>query len=537
MLYLELAYFFRPRKQLGGFGKVGFYIRKGFNFGPLRLNLSRSGFGASVGVKGARIGLTPRGETYVHLGRGGLYYRQTLSRLHPHGSITPQYQPPALLSGGQLTEITSAAAQTIVDSSATDLLRELNIVKRRIDLFPVAAIVGILLLLRTIQVQADWWVGIAAVVALVLFAVSARHSDVTNNTVAMHYSLEGEAAESASQLRNVMTGFAACSKIWRVDAAGRQYDWKRNAGASYSEKRQQTHVSFGCPSKIVCNISVPILKAGRKSLYFFPDRLLVYDSSGVGAISYEDLQVRAGQTRFVETEYVPDATKVGSTWRFVNKNGGPDRRFNNNRELPIMLYGELSLTSSSGLNEWFQCSIPGSAGQVSAVVGGLKPVSAPGGIEVSFATPDKDLVGWTRVGLWSGIALMGVIVLLSGQPSSNSPSAEEQAVQAKLVSAQQQNLRKQQFATDLTQRLRGQHRNNIVVTAANDNLTLAFAHEDSKTARRDGLRPTDKKLIFARLLQPDVEATVCRTGFRTLRLITNDHPPNELKLDCPIPGP
>src|SRR5258708_34831833 len=57
---------------------LGFYIRKGFNFGPLRLNLSRSGLGASVGVKGARIGMGPRG-TYVHLGRGGLYYRQTLA--------------------------------------------------------------------------------------------------------------------------------------------------------------------------------------------------------------------------------------------------------------------------------------------------------------------------------------------------------------------------------------------------------------------------------------------------------------------------
>ncbi len=30
--------------------EMGFYIRKGFNFGPLRLNLSRSGVGASFGV-------------------------------------------------------------------------------------------------------------------------------------------------------------------------------------------------------------------------------------------------------------------------------------------------------------------------------------------------------------------------------------------------------------------------------------------------------------------------------------------------------
>jgi hypothetical protein len=34
---------------------MGFYLRKGFNFGPLRLNLSRSGLGTSFGVTGGRI--------------------------------------------------------------------------------------------------------------------------------------------------------------------------------------------------------------------------------------------------------------------------------------------------------------------------------------------------------------------------------------------------------------------------------------------------------------------------------------------------
>jgi hypothetical protein len=54
-----------------------FYLRKAFNFGPLRLNLSRSGLGMSVGIKGARIAVGPRGS-YVHLGRKGFYYRQSL---------------------------------------------------------------------------------------------------------------------------------------------------------------------------------------------------------------------------------------------------------------------------------------------------------------------------------------------------------------------------------------------------------------------------------------------------------------------------
>src|SRR2546425_8691079 len=56
---------------------MGFFFRKSIGFGPFRLNLSKSGFGVSTGIKGARIWTGPRG-TYVQVGREGFYYRQKL---------------------------------------------------------------------------------------------------------------------------------------------------------------------------------------------------------------------------------------------------------------------------------------------------------------------------------------------------------------------------------------------------------------------------------------------------------------------------
>lgn len=50
---------------------MAFYIRKNLRFGPLRFKLSKSGVGVSAGVKGFRIGSSPRGN-YVHMRRGGL---------------------------------------------------------------------------------------------------------------------------------------------------------------------------------------------------------------------------------------------------------------------------------------------------------------------------------------------------------------------------------------------------------------------------------------------------------------------------------
>jgi hypothetical protein len=56
---------------------MGWYLRKSLKLGPLRFNLSKSGIGTSIGVKGLRVGTGPKGP-YLHGGRGGLYFREKL---------------------------------------------------------------------------------------------------------------------------------------------------------------------------------------------------------------------------------------------------------------------------------------------------------------------------------------------------------------------------------------------------------------------------------------------------------------------------
>lgn len=87
---------------------MGFYLRKSFGFGPIRLNLSKSGLGASVGVKGARVGITSRGRAYIHAGRGGVYVREYLGgpAARP-GSMHTRSEPITLYED---TGVTYAAA-------------------------------------------------------------------------------------------------------------------------------------------------------------------------------------------------------------------------------------------------------------------------------------------------------------------------------------------------------------------------------------------------------------------------------------------
>ena len=57
---------------------MAWYIRKSFRFGPVRVNISKGGVGASVGVKGLRYGIDARGRQYIHAGRFGLYAKEYL---------------------------------------------------------------------------------------------------------------------------------------------------------------------------------------------------------------------------------------------------------------------------------------------------------------------------------------------------------------------------------------------------------------------------------------------------------------------------
>lgn len=58
---------------------MGWYIRKAYTFGLFRINLSKGGVGVSFGFPGFRIGINRHG-IYLHVGRGGVYYRRYITR-------------------------------------------------------------------------------------------------------------------------------------------------------------------------------------------------------------------------------------------------------------------------------------------------------------------------------------------------------------------------------------------------------------------------------------------------------------------------
>lgn len=188
--------------------------------------------------------------------------------------------------------------------------------------------------------------------------VWAVHADKSRKTLFLFYDLEPHIEQAFQNLHNTFDALRGCSRMWHIESRGNittTYDWKVNAGASSVVKRKAISPHAGSPPYFQSNISIPVLPAGRQRLYFLPDRILVWDTTGVGAVGFDQLDLNAGEQRFIEDGGVPSDTRVvDKTWRYVKKKGGPDRRFNDNKEIPIVIYEAIMLTSKSGLQELFQ---------------------------------------------------------------------------------------------------------------------------------------------------------------------------------------
>jgi hypothetical protein len=307
------------------------------------------------------------------MGRGGIYFRQTLpSSSRSTEPRVPSDVPAAQSSSIEFTEIESGSVSQMVDSSSVVLLNEIDSKSKKPLIWPW--ILGFSICLVGIVAAMKWpiWIYCLLLPTCAVGVVWAVYADRLRKTVVLFYELEPHIEQAFQSLHNAFDSLRSCSRMWHIESRGNvttTYDRKVNAGASAVVKRQPIVPNAGSPPYFQCNISIPMLPAGRQRLYFLPDRILVWDTNGVGAVGFEQLDVSCGEQRFIEDDGVPSDTRVvDKTWRYVNKKGGPDKRFNNNREIPIVIYDAIMLTSKSGLHELFHASRTGVGSTLNSAV-------------------------------------------------------------------------------------------------------------------------------------------------------------------------
>lgn len=330
---------------------MGMRFRKSINLGGgFKVNMSKSGIGYSWGVKGYRVTKTSRGTTrhtasipgtgISYVSESGKKRRKTSTAPVSHQSQLEPSQISEELNTYDTQELKNVAANKMVSEGLEDMLasasKALKLRKISLICFWVFLVLGFINPLLLI-------LAVAAFVAFIVIKIK--------GVIDINYTFEDEQATFVAEQMAPLFKIAKSKKIWHLSQTSKVIDKKYSAGASNLIKREKCQTSTKLPFPFKTNVDAMTFSFGKEKLIFLPDKLFVEQGTKIGALNYSDVNISVKDYKFIEEEAVPkDAKVIGDTWKYVNQKGGPDKRFSNNKKLPICLYGKMIIQSESGMN-------------------------------------------------------------------------------------------------------------------------------------------------------------------------------------------
>lgn len=369
---------------------MGLSFAKSIKVGALRFNFSKGGIGVSVGIPGLRVGIGPRGA-YIGGGAQGFRYRQSISakgkstrkNVNSQGNdVLPSYAAPSTLPdiglGENIASFQEHDTQCVLElNDCTDhsLLSMLNDQGKKANYWPfvlsISALIWAFLFFNPEIHAAVKWLAFVIGASLTTWV---HWKDQARKLSVLFFDLDDQAKNRYEQLHEYLSQLAQVRKLKTVKSSSQYIDTRYTAGAGQGLSFTSAKSSIGNMPNIVSNVSIPMISSDKTTLAFCPDRILLFQNGNVGAIEYVNVAIESNNGQFVEREAVPgDAKVVGRTWKYVNKNGSPDRRFKDNHEIPVCLYNFFRFSSRSGaaLDLRFMASKAGAFDQLSSNVAGM----------------------------------------------------------------------------------------------------------------------------------------------------------------------
>lgn len=351
---------------------MGFRFRKSIRLFPgVRLNFGKSSSSISVGPRWLRYTVGPKGNRVTAGIPGtGLSWTEYLPKAQPRSS-GDDYDDQEINYPKPVVQVHDVPIERVGQISTSDLALTLDRVHRRLGIARLFATLAVALLVAALMTDKPLF-GVLAI-GTSLFIPFAIFLDRYRRSVSIKYRECEAKTRIAAALAESFKDLRACERAWSVGASAKTFDWKRNAGANQLVVRRPAKFTMGRPRCIRGRIAFPNICAGSNSFYFLPDAMLVANAKSITALLYQDFSMAIGCTRFIESERVPaDTQVVGQTWRYVNKQGGPDRRFKFNKQVPVCIYGEMAINSPSGLSSLVQFSNPSAGDRFGKVIDVLR---------------------------------------------------------------------------------------------------------------------------------------------------------------------
>lgn len=185
----------------------------------------------------------------------------------------------------------------------------------------------------------------AGIVSICVLVASAVFKVIVLATmgVSLKYKMDQNWRNFANTRMAPFTYMSKSKRLWEVTSSSGGYDRKYNAGCSIQIQRKKIRIVYSAPFPFKPNVNVYTLFLSDRKFVFLPDCLYMIKGSTCEALHYEHVKWSSSMTIFVEPRAPDDSRVVDQTWQYVNKKGGPDRRFSYNPMLVECSYGQLEV--------------------------------------------------------------------------------------------------------------------------------------------------------------------------------------------------
>jgi hypothetical protein len=125
---------------------------------------------------------------------------------------------------------------------------------------------------------------------------------------------------------------------WIVGEAER---YKGNGGMEAQVLSDDVYVYQIKPDKSQMNVTPPVFIVGALQIFFLPHCMMFREGSSAKFIFYETVTCSVLDLPMTFPNAPQGVTILDHTWTFMNKDGGPDRRYSDNPLIPIVAVAEL----------------------------------------------------------------------------------------------------------------------------------------------------------------------------------------------------
>jgi hypothetical protein len=190
---------------------------------------------------------------------------------------------------------------------------------------------------------------------LVEVARERRDSTWLNLTV----ELSASAQRAWENLEAAFDALCRSAAIWDITASRAKRAGEERSTATEIVERKRVKLARGEVDVLESRHSaLQWQNANGGDIFLLPGFILIFrNETDFALIDFSEIELHVSMVKFTESEQVPaDALLIGRTWALANRDGTRDRRYANNRELPVLAYAQFLWQSQSGLNEAFQFS-------------------------------------------------------------------------------------------------------------------------------------------------------------------------------------